>query len=124
MADLRLGADESLTIQPLSAQEAVCRGTASVPNVYGQPINRARDLLARNGWSPVIPRRPPGERPDVRVADLIRRGVPEVEDCSGTGFGFCSYNYRGDGRTLNVTTVGDGDYPDVSGYAVRCTAPG
>lgn len=124
MADLRLGADDSPAIQPLAAQETVCNGKGSVPNIYGRPINEARTLLERSGWSPVSPRRPAGERLDGRVADLVKRGVPEVEDCSGTGFGFCGYGYRGTVGALSVTTVGDDDYPKVSGYGVRCGKPG
>lgn len=121
VADLRLGADGALTIQPLAAEERACGGRAVVPNIYGRPINQARALLLRQGWSPA----PPASRDgyDSRVEDLVRRGVPEVEDCSGTGFGFCAYNYRGPGGTLSVTTVGDNDFPTVSGYGVTC-APG
>lgn len=125
LADLHLGADGGLTIQPLAAEERVCGGAASIPNIYGRPINEARGLLARSGWSPVTsPGRTARERLDERVADLVRRGVPEVEDCSGTGFGFCRYGYRGAAGTLNVTTVGDNDFPAVSGYGVRCGASG
>lgn len=125
LADLRLGADGSLTIQPLAAQEAVCNGAASIPNIYGRPINEARSLLQRSGWVPAVsPGRAAREQLDERVADLVRRGVPEVEDCSGTGFGFCRYGYRGTAGTLSVTTVGDNDFPAVSGYGVRCGAPG
>lgn len=125
LADLRLGADGGLAIQPLAAEERVCAGAASVPNIYGRPINEARGLLARSGWSPVTsPGRAERERLDSRVADLVRRGVPEVEDCSGTGFGFCGYSYRGAAGALSVTTVGDNDFPAVSGYGVRCAASG
>lgn len=58
------------------------------------------------------------------MADLVRRGVPEVEDCSGTGFGFCGYGYRGAAGRLSVTTVGDNDFPSVSGYEVHCGSSG
>lgn len=118
VADLRLGVDGSLVIQPLAAEERVCGGRAAVPNVYGRRIDEARALLLRQGWSPA----PPAQREaaDSRAAELVRRGVPEVEDCSGTGFGFCGYAYRGAAGTLNVTTVGDDDFPTVSGYGVTC----
>jgi hypothetical protein len=123
VADLRLGADGSLTILPLAAEEAVCNGAARVPNIYGKPINEARTLLERSGWAPVVsPGRAERERLDGRVAALVRRGVPEVEDCSGTGFGFCGYTYRGAAGTLSVTSVGDDDSPAVSGYQARCGA--
>ncbi|WP_211853137.1 hypothetical protein [Plastoroseomonas hellenica] len=125
LADLRIGADGSVTVQPLAAQEAVCDGAASIPNIYGRPINEARSLLQRSGWAPAVsPGRAERERLDGRVADLVRRGVPEVEDCSGTGMGFCGYTYRGAAGTLSVTTVGEGDFPTVAGYSARCGAPG
>ncbi len=121
VADLRLGADGALTIQPLAAEERACGGRAVVPNIHGRPIDQARALLLRQGWTPAPPA--PREGNDSRVAALIRRGVPEVEDCSGTGFGFCGYNYRIQGATLSVTTVGDNDFPTVAGYSITC-APG
>lgn len=125
LADLRLGADGSLTIQPLAAEERVCGGAASVPNIYGRPINEARGLLAQSGWSPVVsPGRGEREQLDPRVADLVRGGVTEVEDCSGTGFGFCGYHYRGAAGTLRVITVGDNDFPSVARYSARCGSPG
>lgn len=119
VADLRLGAGESLTIQPLAAEEPVCGGAMVVPNIYGRPITAARAMLQRHGWTPAPPT-DPRDGNDTRVADLVRRGLPEVEDCSGTGFGFCSFNYRGTAGTLNVTTVGDNDIPAVAGYGVTC----
>lgn len=125
LADMRIGADGSVTVQPLAAQEAVCNGAASIPNIYGRRINEARALLQRSGWAPAISRgRAEREQLDGRVAGLVRRGVPEVEDCSGTGMGFCGYTYRGAAGTLSVTTVGEGDFPTVAGYRARCGAPG
>jgi len=118
-ADLRLGAGDSLTIESLAAEEPVCGGSAMVPNIYGKPIDQARTMLLRHGWTPTLPAGP-REGNDPRVAELVRRGLPEVEDCSGTGFGFCGFTYRGRGGTLNVTTVGDNDMPAVAGYDATC----
>jgi hypothetical protein len=125
LADMRLSADGGLTVQPLAAQEAVCNGAASVPNIYGKPINQARALLQRSGWAPAVsPGRAEREQLDGRVAGLVRRGVPEVEDCSGTGMGFCGYTYRGPAGRLHVTTVGEGDFPTVAGYRAQCRGAG
>ena len=124
VADIRLGENGSLTLQPLASVEKVCGGAASIPNIYGKPIDQARGLLQQSGWSPVTPRRSPREPLDGRVADLTRRGVPEVEDCSGTGFGFCAYGYHGPAGRLSVTTVGDNAFPTVADYAANCGAPG
>ena len=89
-----------------------------VPNIHGRPINEARTILQRNGWTPAPPQTRDGN--GSRVSGLVRRGVPEVEDCSGTGFGFCAYSYGGAAGTLSVTTAGDDDLPAVAGYSVRC----
>jgi hypothetical protein len=47
-------------------------------------------------------------------------GVTEVASCSGTGFAFCSYDYKRPEAALAVTTVGDNEDPSVAEYAVRC----
>ena len=102
----------------MAPQETLCGGKAVVPNIYGKPINEARRLLWARGWAPV-PTRPAPEAAS-REGELAKRGVTEVEGCSGTGFGYCSYNYRGGGGLLSVATVGEGDFPTVSGYSVTC----
>jgi hypothetical protein len=47
-----------------------------------------------------------------------------VQECSGTGFGFCDYAYAGPAGTLSVITMGeigeDGRLPVVSDYGVDC----
>lgn len=120
VADLQLGPDGSPVIRPLAAEEQVCGGKAVVPNIYGRPIDQARAMLQRSGWTPA----PPDSRdgPDARVDALVRRGMPEVEDCAGTGFGFCAFAYRNAAGTLRVTTVGDGESPAVAGYGVDCAS--
>lgn len=106
---LRLGA--------LAAQEKVCGGRAVVPNIRNQTIDKARRALIEAGWTPV-----PGDPANAgREADLRKRGVPEVDGCSGTGFGYCSFNYKGPAGKLDVTTIGDSDFPTVSDYSVQCS---
>ncbi|WP_232630268.1 hypothetical protein [Methylobacterium sp. Leaf118] len=119
LADLRLDAvGGGVSVVPLAPIEAICGGKGLVPNVYGQPITRAREWLRQAGWRPVTG--PAPEDPRSREGDLVRMGVAEVESCSGTGFGFCAYGYAREGVALSVTTVGDGDDPSVSGYVVDC----
>ncbi len=93
-----------------------------MPLIYGQPVDRARAALAQAGWSPLPytgERGPQGLAPDIAAA-----GVTEVEECSGTGFGFCAYRYRGPAGDLSVTTMGDfgadGSLPVVAFYGVDC----
>ncbi|MDO5642881.1 MAG: hypothetical protein Q4G26_10935, partial [Paracoccus sp. (in: a-proteobacteria)] len=56
--------------------------------------------------------------------EMADEGFPEIQDCAGTGFGFCGFDYRNaNGDVLNVTTVGEryeGSGPDVSSYGVTC----
>lgn len=104
-----------------AAQESKCHGKAIVPNIFGMPIDKARTKLAEKGWKP----KPgdPSERIDADYAsDLVKRGIVEAESCSGTGMGYCGFNYSGPAGTLSVTTTGDGDYPTVSYYDVNCAA--
>lgn len=109
-----------VAVVPLAASEPVCNGPGSVPLIYGLPIDRARDLLAQSGWQPITGQ----TNPLSYAADIAAAGVPEVEDCAGTGFGFCAYRYSGPAGELGVTTMGeigaDGTLPAVVGYDVDC----
>ena len=112
----------TLTIAAPAAEEPVCNGAATVPAIEGQPIDRARQTLIAAGWQPV-----PGDPAQQALGwarDLAAAGVPEVEDCSGTGFGFCAFSYAGPAATLSVVTAGvggeDGSLPAVVRYGVDC----
>lgn len=118
VGDLHAIDDYKFEFNRVAAVEGVCQGRAKVPNINNQPIDKARAALKASGWMPV----PSSEqdRTDSRVADLVKLGVVEAEACSGTGLGYCNFNYRGEAGTLSVTTVGDDEYPSVSGYDVKC----
>lgn len=121
LADLRVeNGGTLLALAPLAAEESLCGGRATVPNVYGMPIDRARKVLAAQGWTPLKGAIGNDRAQFGRELDLIERGILEVESCSGTGFGYCAYCYRGPAGTLSVSTVGDGEFPTVSGYDVTC----
>ncbi|WP_346245813.1 hypothetical protein [Sphingomonas rustica] len=117
-ADLVADATGTIAAIPMAEKDAVCGGKAEVPNLYGVPIATARARLARHGWTPGE-REASGEDSGA-VGELVANGVTEVDDCSGTGFGFCRFTYGGAAGTLSVTTVGEGDRP-VAGYDVSCT---
>lgn len=118
LGDIRSIDDYKFEFNPVAANDGVCDGRAKVPNIHDMPIDKARAALKANGWEPV----PSSEqdRTDSRVADLVKLGVVEAEACSGTGLGYCNFNYRGEAGTLSVTTAGDNDYPSVSDYDVKC----
>lgn len=121
VADLALVGDE-LVIRPVSSAETFCAGKASVPNIYGAPITEARERLQAAGWQPVP--QPEAEGGYGQQPGLHEAGITEAVDCSGTGFGFCNYEYAQDGRgTLSVTTVGElteDSAPIVAFYDVAC----
>lgn len=112
-----------ITVTPLAASEPVCNGTAEVPFIYGMSLTLARQKLMQAGWQPVPFT---GDRSEGfgLAPDIAAAGAPEVEDCSGTGFGFCSYAYAGPAGTLSVVTIGefteDGSLPVVSDYGADC----
>lgn len=119
MADVAV-TPAGVAIVPLAASESVCNGAASVPLIYGLPIDHARQALAAAGWQPIAGQTNPASY----AAEIAAAGVPEVEDCSGTGFGYCAYRYTGPAGELGVTTMGeiaeDGTLPAVVGYGVDC----
>jgi len=121
VADLRHDGD-SLTVTTPASVEPVCNGTALVPAIEGLPIDKARELLIGAGWQPIPG--DPEQQAFSQAAEIVARGLPEVEDCSGTGFAFCAFGYTGPAGTLDVITVGEidetGGLPQVSRYGVDC----
>ena len=80
---------------PLAAQP---RG--AVPLTPGHSILEADAVLLSSGWRPS-----PGQKP--LALDQQRAGVPlsSLTACSGTGAGFCRFDYRRNGRQLSVVTI-------------------
>ncbi|WP_198088259.1 Stk1 family PASTA domain-containing Ser/Thr kinase [Variovorax sp. E3] len=116
VGDLRVEVDGTVRLGKLADEESVCKGQAKVPNVYGMPIDKARKALADKGWKPVRIK-PDGES---RQAGLIKRGIVEVESCSGTGLAYCSFSYAGAAGALSIVTAGEKGLPNVVGYDVKC----
>ncbi|WP_374392329.1 hypothetical protein [Tabrizicola sp.] len=121
VADLSHDGSALAVIGP-ATEEPVCDGSGIVPGIEGLPIDKARDLLLQSGWQPV-----PGDPAQQNLGwagELAAAGVPEVEDCSGTGFAFCSFRYSGPAGELSVVTAGeggeDGSLPGVVRYGVDC----
>jgi hypothetical protein len=115
LGELRLERDQP-RLTPVGPERTFCRRTATVPTVYGQPIETARKTLIARGWRPLPPEAAPGEYDG--ASELAGRGVIEAEGCSGTGMGFCAFKYQGVGGVLGVTTAGE-DHQVVS-YGVTC----
>ena len=108
---------DGIFVEHTAREDRVCGGAAVVPNVFDKDIREARKELIAGGWLPQEP--PPDERLPDRY-DLVGQGVIEVEACSGTGYGFCAFNYRHKkGFGLRVTTMGEEANP-VIGYEADC----
>ncbi len=120
-ADLIQTGDQISVTNPAD-EEPVCTGTGVVPGIEDLPIDKARTRLIRAGWDPVAG--DPAQQALGFAQEIAAAGVPEVEDCSGTGFGFCAYRYSGPAGTLSVVTAGEGGesggLPLVSSYGVDC----
>ena len=111
-ADIELS-ETGMKVVPLAASENYCG--LDVPNLYGKEVPQARALLAKSGWKPS----PPREEGDAPPSGHLSQ-EPEIADCSGTGYGFCSGGYaHKSGAFLSFTTAGDGPATIVS-YGVNC----
>ncbi len=117
-AEMKVAGNGSVSITPLAKVEKVCG--AGLPNIQGMPINTARDKLIKAGWKPVPRKESVREAEDSRAFELAQAGVTEVDSCSGTGMGYCGFDYHGTRGHLSVVTVGDGQWPTVTRYSADC----
>jgi hypothetical protein len=71
-----------------------------------EPIETADHRLQQQGWQPIST--PPAESFD---RELSGNGLISLRACSGTGMGYCRYDYRRGQEQLEVITVpsSDGD---------------
>lgn len=118
VADIQV-TETGLGIVKPAAREMTCGGV--VPGIDGKPITKARAALIAAGWKPVD-HGSADQRSDPREQDLVKLGAVEVDSCSGTGFGYCAFDYERAGARLSVTTVGDNEDPKVSDSGVKCAS--
>jgi hypothetical protein len=69
-----------------------------------EPIEAADARLRRQGWQPIS--EPPAESFD---RELSGNSLSSLRACSGTGAGYCRYDYRRQGQRLEVITVPNRD---------------
>ena len=112
-ADVVLG--EGISIEQVATKDPVCGGAAMVPNVFSEDIRTARKKLIAYGWLPKKPAEEPSGGPF-----LFPPGVAEVEDCSGTGYGFCAFNYRHK-KGFGLRVISMGEEFSVVGYSPYCS---
>ncbi len=117
---------------PLASVDRYCGGRAQVPNIYGQPIMRARAMLKAAGWRP---RRVVFDGFENVGAVFARAGIHEVSQCATDQVAQCSFSYVSPMGRLEMQT-GDGAFEDdasdaddgllakkVFWYGVVCRAP-
>jgi hypothetical protein len=104
VADLVLTRD-GLELADFPVATPYCGGRVTVPRVWGRVLPELRAELAAAGWRAVALAKPS------TVTDpesWWAKEVPELQDCSGTGFGFCGAEFRhANGATLSVSTIGE-----------------
>lgn len=94
-----------LRLAALPETDRYCDGHAVLPRVESVALPQARERLLARGWSADVPKR---EGDGEFLSGLIGAGYPEIEDCSGTGQGFCSFQYRNAaGDRLRLITAGE-----------------
>lgn len=106
----------ALRLAALPDADLYCGGRAAVPRVEGVALPQARERLLARGWRAAPPEREgAGDEPRFD-AGLGAAGYPEVEDCSGTGQGFCTLAYRNEaGDRLSLVTAGELARPERPG---------
>ena len=95
----------------------VAQPRGAVPLSAGQPILEADAVLLGSGWRP-SPQHHPLD------LDQQRAGVPltSLSACSGTGQGYCRFDYHRNGCQLSVVTTPSIDrsqYPNQLGGVVK-----
>ena len=108
---------DSVSIEPIAKEDRVCGGAAAVPNLFADNIFQARKKLRSYGWMPAR-----SDDAEAKGEALYRRGVIEVEACSGTGYGFCAFNYRHK-KGFGLRIISAGEEYGVMSYEAYCGRP-
>jgi len=119
-ADLFI-AKQRIQVQAVADREPVCDGGAAIPDLHGMPITEARQRLLATGWTPVPG--PADSRQYEPVKSLYQQGVTEVQDCSGTGLGYCSFHYQRDDEHTDLSVSSVGEEFRVDDYNAECNDP-
>ena len=87
-----------------------------IPNLYGLTYDTARERLIEAGWQPYMKHWSYGENPNIQYGNgsvFWERGYWEIDCSSGTGYGFCSFEFVDlyDNK-LKVITTGE-ENPDL-----------
>lgn len=89
-------------------QSEASKTSPTIPLKQGMEYKKARELLISRGWQAKLPtlRDYNAFAKDSAMKRLASQGFTEVVLCSGTGYGFCRFEFKdAEGRLLAVTTV-------------------
>ncbi len=67
-----------------------------------QPYSQARPKMLKDGWKPLL-----SEKGRGFTAELLQAGWVEVSNCSGTGLGFCTFDWKRRNQCARVITYGE-----------------
>lgn len=101
LADLEIVGHDLLIVRNVSNRDSFCGGAISAPNIFGLSIPIARQVLFAEGWEAG-----PVPLDDYSYIPESRKQFPEVDACSGTGFGYCALIYSKDaGQIMRVISA-------------------
>ena len=114
----------------LYAKSCVPKKHAKVPNITEKTYHQARKLLISHQWQPYRTININTAQEKLMYSGnawgFWEKGYREVENCAGTGFAPCVFNFKDIyGNVLKVYTEGeesseDKIYAGVSGYEFEC----
>ena len=91
-----------------SSPEDVSRAVEQLGLYQEMPYAEARERILQQGWQPYVEGTPPN-LDNSTIRELFDLGYEEIADCSGTGMGFCRFEFvNGTGAmlVLSTTTMG------------------
>ena len=114
----------SLAVSIAWSKTEKCRPAkhAKLPAITELTYHKARKMLLAAGWQPLRTKsfNPADPDPDIASGNgptFWKKGYMEVEACSGTGVGACSFLFKDAyGNRLRVTTAGE-ELPKQKAYA-------
>jgi hypothetical protein len=119
LADLEIVGHDLVIVRNVSNRDSFCGGAISAPNIFGLSIPIARQVLFAEGWEagPV-----PIDDDTDAFGHAARKQFPELDTCSGTGFGFCAYVYsKEEGQIMRVISAG-GEPDEMANHVIRFSA--
>jgi len=93
-----------------------CQGLP-IPEIEGLVYHKARIEIIKLGWQPLQTN---SNKSDLfgQAATFFDAGYKEVEDCAGTGLGYCRFLFKDDcSNILKVVSAGE-EVPELNAYAV------